>query len=129
MRGLLCAAPLLVGCSSASMSCPGNYEEVTPVTVTVTDTANGDTVCNAHVTAKALGSSLAVVEQGSDAGLSDAAHAFCQYEVAPTQAGMYFIEATAPGLHMTQAPPTLTIQMTECGLSYTTVYATIPMSP
>jgi hypothetical protein len=111
------------------MSCPGNYEQVTPVTVTVRDTANGDYVCNAHVTAKSFASSLAVVEQGSDAGLSDAAYASCQYEIAPTQAGTYVIQATAPGLHMTQSAPTLTIQMTECGPSYYTLDVTIPMSP
>jgi hypothetical protein len=113
-------------CSQGSMICPGVVEPAP--TVTVVDTANGENVCNARVTASNGPSTLKVVEEGvQDAAFSDGA---CAYELyPPSQSGTYTIGATAPGLHMTGPVQTLSVDMQQCGPSYSTGSITITMSP
>ncbi len=123
MLALAAGAP---SCSAGSMICPGNVTP--PPTITVVDSANGENVCNAQVTASSGSSTLKVVEEGvHDAALSDASCAYSLYQ--PSQSGTYTIQATAPGLHMTGAAPSLTINVEQCGPSYSTASITIAMSP
>jgi hypothetical protein len=118
-------ALIATACSSGSMNCPGNT--FIPLTITVVDTANGENVCDAQVTATDGSSTFHASGSGAtDAALSDAS---CQYTLGPGRSGTFKITASAAGLHMTQPAPTISLQYDQCGPSGWPQYVTIPMSP
>jgi hypothetical protein len=109
----------LAGCSAAA-ACPGGH--AVPDTITVTNQATGASVCNATVTASD-GTVTATAQKHPNGDAS------CTYEVNPGQTGTYSITASAPGLHMTQPAPTVTLSYDQCGYAGSYHSVTIPMSP
>ena len=124
--GVVLLAVGAAGCGQGSMICPGNVSP--PPMVMVVDSANGENVCDAQVTATSGSSTLKVVQQGvTDAALSDAD---CMYMLEPpSQSGTYTIRVTAPGLHTIGTAPTVTITVGQCGPDYSADSFTLIMSP
>ena len=83
--------------------------------MSVVDDATGEYVCDAHVVAT-LGSQGYSSPAGSwtDAALSDRC---CPFYIlgAPGGSGTYVVTASAPGLRMIGASPSVAVQVDSCG--------------
>jgi hypothetical protein len=118
------AALALAGCTSSNPTCPGGG--AVPIIVTVIDEQSGLYICDAIVTASDGASSVPGSVQGSRASMSEAS---CYYAVDPLRSGTFAITASAQGLKMSDAAPTVSLSYDNCGYEGMPHDVTIKMAP